>query len=104
MFYQKPRDERRGYIFDQFNFVCSCCACENDFPLAGNLRKIGENFVEPSADFDQPRNKATQIFKSNCDYIDRNFADFPCYEICRLMQFNCKIVDHVGNISVYGDE
>lgn len=75
----------------QFNFLCSCDACNNDFPIAKDLKWFDDNFMEPLENFSSFRD-AVDSYKENCKYIDENSKQFPCFEICRLMQINHNIL------------
>ena len=94
MFHQTPLEERQLSLYEQFNFICCCEACEHDYPLWDELKKFDNGFVEP--EFTEDIDGAIKKFKENCQYIDNNFVTFPCYEICRLFQNNYKLLQIIA--------
>jgi len=93
LFYQTPLEERQLSLYHQFNFICCCVACENDYPLWDELKIKDENFTEPADPSELKEvDDAIKKFKENCKYIDNNFGNFPCYEICRLFLNNYKLL------------
>jgi hypothetical protein len=74
-------------LYQQFGFICNCEACEKNFPLAKNLRKIDEDFKEPLMN-----STISEVIEENWKYIDRNIKQFPCYELVKLMHVNKKLV------------
>lgn len=94
LFYQTPSKERIKSIEKQFGFKCQCIACINNYPLRHDLKKFDQRFSEPPEQLETIKD-ALACFRSNCKYIDSNFEKYPCYEICRLMQNNFKILNNL---------
>lgn len=91
LFLQSPTEDRRKSLQNQFNFICRCTACEENYPLVDDLARFDSHFEEPSDYFDSFA-EAIEAFNLNCEYIDKNVGHYPCYEIARLMQSNCNIL------------
>ena len=96
LFLQKPREFRQASLQKQFNFLCSCEACKENYPLAKDLQKFDEYFEEP-VDCHASEKEAVEAFHKNCIYINKNHEKFPCYEICRLMQNNFNILQMISS-------
>jgi hypothetical protein len=84
------RDERRREIMKSYRFKCSCEACSKDFPTSENLPRTDEALKLP--DFPTLPDE----FKFNCDYIDANIKNFPCFEIATLMMRNQTILEELA--------
>lgn len=96
MFHQQSREQRQKSLFDQFNFICECRACEQYFPTANDLLKIDENFQMPQDDPNNRKEKLQNIFKENCDFIDENIVNFPSFDVCKVMQNNLMILQELA--------
>lgn len=95
MFHQQPREQRQKSLYDQFNFICECRACEQYYPVASELLKIDENFQLPLDDPHYSKSKLEDIFKANCRYIDENIVNYPSFDVCKVMQSNLAILQEL---------
>lgn len=84
-------EDRQLSLYHQFNFICCCDACENDYPMWEELKTFDDTFIEPEEPPSDPL-EAIQKFGKNCQYIEDNFKNFPSYELCRLFQNNYKLL------------
>lgn len=79
--------ERRQELMRKFGYECNCDACVHDYPVARDLKEIDLSFVyDDISKIDEET--AKEMFKSNCDYINENFHNFPSKELCYLMSVN----------------
>lgn len=85
-------------LFQQFDFFCTCEACEKNFPIAEDLPSFDNDFSDPPREF-KSLAEAIEAFKRNCEYIDNNIKHYPCFEIGRRMESNCNIL-----LSIASDE
>lgn len=96
LFHQAPVQERQKSLYDQFKFRCSCIACLNNYPIEVDLKKCDISFVDPDTSSCKSIHEAISTFKENCRYIDKNFEHHPCYEVCRLMQANSRLLHYIA--------
>ena len=80
---QPNREKRRSKLLRDFNFLCDCDACEQDFKFM-ELPKIDQNFNCPLFKLPETFDSAAKEFKENCQYIKANFEAYPCLELSVL--------------------
>jgi hypothetical protein len=88
-------EQRQDYFNKIYTFKCSCSACSHDYPELSALRKFDEKFVVPEVS-NSPK-AAKEQYKKNCEYIQANIEQYPCFEICSLMIQNNHLLHSVGN-------
>lgn len=88
--------DRLNYFNKVYTFQCGCPACTNSYPMLDDLKRFDEKFELSKLD-GITSERARELFKSNCDYIERNMQEYPCYEICSLMTQNCELLHQIGN-------
>lgn len=92
-----PRDYRQEYFKRVYDFDCECAACIGNYAQLESLRKFDENFTEVDEEL-KLLEAAKLKFLKNCDYIQDNIGEYPCYEICYLMNQNSKLLHQIGNM------
>lgn len=96
-FLAHSRDYRQEYFKKVYDFDCECNACIGNYAQMEILRKFDEHFVEDDNEL-KSLGAAKLKFQKNCDYIQDNIGEYPCYEICYLMNQNCELLHQIGNM------
>lgn len=89
-----PREERRNHL-QRFSFQCECEACVRDFPQTRDLPRLDSNFADP--DFKTEKiSDAIREFKQNCEYIEKNIKNHPCYETTLCSIHNDHLLNQIS--------
>jgi hypothetical protein len=78
---QENRDMRRSKLLREFNFLCGCEACENDFKLM-KMKRVDGDFVYPNFELPENHDEAVGELKKLSEYIKENFDRYPSLELC----------------------
>ena len=97
--YRMSRDERRKQL-QRFSFNCDCQACVKNFPQIVQLVKIDKRFVEPKFDEVTRTFEGVEIFKKNCEYIEKNIVHHPCMETTTLMIHNEHLLHQISRMKI----
>jgi hypothetical protein len=87
--------DRKEYFNRVYTFDCACVACTHNYQQLCNLPKIDKEFIEPVANLGSFDAMETQ-YRHNCDYIREHIEQYPCYEICTLMNQNNQLLHTMG--------
>lgn len=78
--------ERQNILKAEYNFICQCEACMNDYPLLEKMSAPLELYLEISEDrkFIKKYEKkfVQQKFQEYRKYLTKNYKKYPCYEMC----------------------
>ena len=89
-------EQRQEYFSKIYTFQCGCSACIKNYPKLMELPKFDDNFI--LKDMKNASTKtAKEQYKKNCQYIQDNMTQYPCFEICSLMVQNYHLLHSIGN-------
>lgn len=100
-----PKDSRQRSLTFQYNFVCKCSACSNDYPTIMELQ-MSTNVPNIHSDDDIEKltslnvKFASQNLKRYCQFLTKFDIHYPCKQIAEAQE-NMKMCYHilVGNYS-----
>lgn len=91
-FVNMPKKYRISELQQRYRFKCSCEACENDWPLLPRLKIIDKTCLNKAKkacrelSLSEGNNKkAAEKYKELCQNIDNFHKNFPCLEVCSLL-------------------
>jgi len=87
------RERRRNILLQDFNFVCDCEACLNDWPTLKELtvkdmklmkyaKKINDEVIESL----KTVSKLANAFNRCKDILQENFQNYPSMELCIIQK------------------
>lgn len=98
-FFETTRDERRKQISKSYRFDCICEACSRDYPMVVDMKCIDDSFSDPPMLNTMSVELLKKEFKTIGEFIDKNVRNFPCFEICSLMERNRNILDLIAQVA-----
>lgn len=100
---QRSRNKRRSKLSREFNFICSCDACKNDYDLM-KMPRIDGNFTFPPFDLPEDHENLVIELQKNCEYIKNNFNRYPSLELCVLEMRNKVLLGKIAEKESWMEE
>ena len=87
---------RQRELFDQFDFLCQCEACNNPEKFSIKYKADeGDDWLQVHG-----QSELIEEFKKNCQFITDNIARYPSYELINAMYKNRKILQFLADDQV----
>ena len=80
--------EERKQGLARYKFTCDCIACIEDYPKLEKLPKVKLCCFKEPPKGETLREVAIELFKMNCELIEKNIKKHPTYEIMQLTAIN----------------
>lgn len=87
------RDYRQNELMKQYNFICQCIACKNNFPSFAEMKIFDKSLFNQAKKFCRElksslvnQKKSKQLYKEIITILRSHQKNFPCVEICSLME------------------
>ena len=80
--------EERKKGLARYKFTCDCIACIEDYPKNKNLPKDELCVFKEPPKSGTSKEDTVEIFKMNCNLIEKNIKKHPTYEIMQLIDIN----------------
>ena len=84
-------EERKQGLAD-YKFVCDCIACIEDYPKLKKLPKVELCGFEEPLEGESTREVSIELFKMNCNLIEKNIKKHPSFEIMQLIDINSTLL------------
>lgn len=91
--YKYSREKRH----EALKFVCKCNACVKNYPEMMKMTRKDDTFKDPEFTL-VPVQAAIEQFKKNCEYIDQNIKNYPCFEIAMLGEHNAHLLHQIAMV------
>jgi hypothetical protein len=88
-FFYTARQERQDEILESYRFVCTCEACQKNYPRIEKLPKHDRSFSLKNS---SSLPAIMKEYKDNCAYISANYKSYPSFEICKLIERNVELL------------
>ncbi|KAG5676952.1 hypothetical protein PVAND_006745 [Polypedilum vanderplanki] len=91
-FFHCDLQERQDEILKSYGFVCTCEACEKNYPNIEKLPRY-EKTLKISSKNLLSLPTIIEEYHENCDFINENSEFYPNYEICKLITRNHQLLN-----------
>lgn len=91
------RRYRQAYL-KIYGFKCDCDACINDYPVFMKPSMKNRMFILPKLQITAVK-PAIEKYKRNCEYIQNNSKNHPCFETFKMMENNDHLLREIAKLS-----
>jgi hypothetical protein len=109
-FLNDPKKKRIKHLIDKydFKFECQCKACKKNYETFDRLPVVDEESMKAAEEQLTNVKKLSvaasmKLYKENCAYIQKNFAqNFPCKELALMGMVNDILIQNIlKNVDVW---